>query len=265
MALDGRACRRSTTRRCRSSAPDLFKKSPFYRMYFHWPVLASRGCPHPCEYCTVQTYYDRTFRSRPVEEVIEDLKVIKSLGGRRVLILDDNPIGNIKYAKELFRAMIPLKMEWASQMTINIARNDELLDLAASSGCRSLSIGLESVSQDNLEEHRQGLQQGAALRRGPGEDPRQGHPGHRAHDGRARRRRHDQLRARRSTSWCENKLTFLKLFTPCPYPGTKYYDDMEKAGRILTKEWNRYDYGSPLIQPTHMTPDADDGRLQLRL
>ena len=46
----------------------------------------------------------------------------------------------------------------------------------------------------------------------------------------------------------------MKLFTPCPYPGTKYYDDMEKAGRILTKEWNRYDYGSPLIQPTHMTP-----------
>ena len=52
----------------------------------------------------------------------------------------------------------------------------------------------------------------------------------------------------------KNKLTFLKLFTPCPYPGTKYYRDLEQAGRILTKEWNRYDYGSPLVQPTHMTP-----------
>jgi radical SAM superfamily enzyme YgiQ (UPF0313 family) len=131
--------------------PDLFKKSAFYRMYFHWPVLASRGCPHPCEYCTVQTYYERSFRSRPVDEVVADLETIKRLGGKRVLILDDNPIGNVKYAKELFKAMIPLKMEWASQMTINIARNEELLDLAAKSGCRSLSIGLESVSQDNLE------------------------------------------------------------------------------------------------------------------
>jgi radical SAM superfamily enzyme YgiQ (UPF0313 family) len=53
----------------------------------------------------------------------------------------------------------------------------------------------------------------------------------------------------------DNKLSFLKLFTPCPYPGTKYYDDMAKAGRIMTREWNRYDYGSPLIRPTHMTPE----------
>ncbi len=53
----------------------------------------------------------------------------------------------------------------------------------------------------------------------------------------------------------DNKVSFLKLFTPCPYPGTKYYDDMDRAGRILSKEWNRYDYGSPLIRPTHMTPE----------
>jgi radical SAM superfamily enzyme YgiQ (UPF0313 family) len=233
---------------------DLFKKSAFYRMYFHWPVLASRGCPHPCEYCTVQTYYERTFRSRPVDEVVADLETIKRLGGKRVLILDDNPIGNVKYAKELFKAMIPLKMEWASQMTINIARNDELLDLAAKSGCRSLSIGLESVSQDNLE----GIDKG--FNKAP-----------RFEDDLAKIRAKGiqvialmmvGLDGDDTTSFdktldflVKNKLTFLKLFTPCPYPGTKYYSDMEKAGRILTKNWNRYDYGSPLIQPTNMTPD----------
>jgi radical SAM superfamily enzyme YgiQ (UPF0313 family) len=234
--------------------PDLFKKSAFYRMYFHWPVLASRGCPHPCEYCSVQTYYERTFRSRPVEEVIEDLRIIKSLGGKRVLILDDNPIGNVRYAKELFEAMIPLKMEWASQMTINIARNDELLDLAARSGCRSLSIGLESVSQDNLEELEKGFNKAQRF-----ED-----------DLKKIRAKGIQVIALMmvgldgddTTSFektldflVRNKLTFLKLFTPCPYPGTKYYSDMEKAGRILTREWNRYDYGSPLIRPTHMSPE----------
>jgi radical SAM superfamily enzyme YgiQ (UPF0313 family) len=232
---------------------DLWKKSPFYRMYFHWPVLASRGCPHPCEYCSVQTYYERTFRSRPVEEVIEDLKTIKALGGKRVLILDDNPIGNVRYAKELFKAMIPLKMEWASQMTINIARNDELLDLAAKSGCRSLSIGLESVSQDQLENIDKGFNKAPRF-----ED-----------DLKKIRSKGIQVIALMmvgldgddTTSFdktidflVKNRLTFLKLFTPCPYPGTKYYKDMERAGRILTKEWNKYDYGSPLIQPTHMTP-----------
>ena len=141
----------------------------------------------------MQTYYERTFRSRPVDEVIGDIETIKRMGGKRVLILDDNPIGNVKYAKELFKAMIPLKMEWASQMTINIARNEELLDLAAKSGCRSLSIGLESVSQDNLEDIDKGFNKAPPLRGRPGEDPRQGHSGDRADDGRPRRRRHHQL------------------------------------------------------------------------
>src|SRR5262249_10228788 len=51
----------------------------------------------------------------------------------------------------------------------------------------------------------------------------------------------------------DNKVSFLKLFTPCPYPGTKYYDDMAAAGRILVSDWGRYDYGSPLIRPLPMT------------
>lgn len=233
--------------------PDLFRRSRFYRMYFHWPVLASRGCPHPCEYCSVQTYYERTFRSRPVEEVIEDLKTIKALGGKRVLILDDNPIGNVKYAKELFRAMIPLKMEWASQMTINIARNEELLDLAARSGCRSLSIGLESISQDNLEEVSKGFNKATRFDEDLKKIRDKGIQvialmmvGLDGDDVTSFQRTLDFL--------VKNKLSFLKLFTPCPYPGTKYYRSMDEAGRILTKDWNRYDYGSPLIQPTHMSP-----------
>jgi len=66
---------------------DAFKSSWLYRMYFHWPVIFSRGCPHPCEYCAVQTYYQRGFRTRPVDEVIEDLQTIKGLGANRVLFL----------------------------------------------------------------------------------------------------------------------------------------------------------------------------------
>jgi radical SAM superfamily enzyme YgiQ (UPF0313 family) len=232
---------------------DLFKKSSFYRMYFHWPVLASRGCPHPCEYCTVQTYYERTFRSRPVDEVLADMETIKRLGGKRVLILDDNPIGNVKYAKELFKAMIPLKMEWASQMTINIARNEELLDLAAKSGCRSLSIGLESVSQQNLETIDKGFNKAPRFEDDLAKIRAKGIQvialmmvGLDGDDTTSFQKTLDFL--------VDNKLTFLKLFTPCPYPGTKYYDDMDKAGRILTKGWNQYDYGSPLIQPTNMSP-----------
>ena len=233
---------------------EAFKSSWLYRMYFHWPVVFSRGCPHPCEYCAVQTYYQRGFRTRPVEEVLDDLRTIKALGANRILFLDDNPIGNPTAAKELFRAMIPLRVKWASQCTINIARDPELLDLAARSGCVSLSIGLESVNEHSLDSVRKGFNQ----------------PQHFSRDLAAIRAKGIQVIGllmvgldgdtvdtfQRSLQFLiDNKVTFLKLFTPCPYPGTKYYDDMLQADRILVRDWGRYDYGSPIIRPAQMTPD----------
>jgi radical SAM superfamily enzyme YgiQ (UPF0313 family) len=233
---------------------EAFRTSKLYRMYFHWPVVFSRGCPHPCEYCAVQTYYQRSYRTRPVDDVLADLRTIQAHGGNRILFLDDNPVAHPEKAKELFRAMIPLKLKWASQSTINIARDPELLDLAARSGCVSLSIGLESINEESL----------AGVRKDFNQAPRF------ARDLKALRERGIQVIALIMVGLdgdtpetfghtlrflIDNKISFLKLFTPCPYPGTKYYDDMAKAGRILDGNWARYDYGSPLIRPAHMTPE----------
>jgi radical SAM superfamily enzyme YgiQ (UPF0313 family) len=233
---------------------DAFQSSWLYRMYFHWPVTFSRGCPHPCEYCAVQTYYRRGYRTRPVEEVIDDLRTIKSFGANRILLLDDNPIANPEAAKELFRAMIPLRVKWASQCTINIARDPELLDLAARSGCMSLSIGLESINEDSLDSVRKGFNQ----------------PRRFTEDLAAIRGKGIQVIgllmvgldgdtvdtfSRSLQFLIDNKVSFLKLFTPCPYPGTKYYDDMLRADRILIDDWGRYDYGSPLVRPAQMTAE----------
>ncbi|HXC50662.1 MAG TPA: radical SAM protein [Candidatus Limnocylindrales bacterium] len=233
---------------------DAFRSSWLYRMYFHWPITFSRGCPHPCEYCAVQTFYKRSFRTRPVEQVIDEIKRIKSLGADRLLFLDDNPVAHPEKAKELFRAMIPLKMKWASQSTINIARDDELLDLAARSGCVSLSIGLESLDESSLASvsksfnkpsrfvgdlakiRRAGIQVIALLMIGLDGDT-------------------TATFGRSLDFLVRNRISFLKLFTPCPYPGTKYYDDMLAEGRILESDWGRYDYGSAIVRPTHMTSE----------
>src|SRR5258706_4195764 len=215
---------------------DAFKSSALYRMYFHWPVIFSRGCPHPCEYCAVQTYYQRSYRTRPVDDVMEDLRTIQRHGGNRILFLDDNPIAHPEKAKELFRAMIPLKVKWASQSTINIARDPELLDLAARSGCVSLSIGLESINEESLAGVRKDFNQAPRLRE----------------DIAKMRARGIQVIAlimvgldgdtpdtfgRTLQFLVESKISFLKLFTPCPYPGTKYHAEMQQAGRILDANW----------------------------
>jgi radical SAM superfamily enzyme YgiQ (UPF0313 family) len=230
---------------------EAFRKSWLYRMYFHWPIVFSRGCPHPCEYCAVQTYYGRSYRTRPVDDVLADVEQIRSLGGARLLFLDDNPVARPEDAKQLFRAMIPYKVKWASQSTINIARDDELLDLAARSGCVSLSIGLESVNEESLASVKKGFNS----------------PERFNHDLKAIRDKGIQVIAlimvgldgddvatfgRTLEFLIENKISFLKMFTPCPYPGTKYHADLKAAGRIRSDDLRRYDYGSPLISPLHM-------------
>ena len=234
---------------------DKWKSSPFYRLYFHWPLMFSRGCPHPCSYCAVQSFYKRSYRTRQVDAVIEDVRRIKALGGRNLLFLDDNPIADVEAAKELFRRLIPEKIKWTSQCTIEIARDAELLDLAARSGCVALSIGLESNDEGVLDGmkkrfnrasryhrdlealHRAGIHVIALMMLGM--------------DGQRESVFQDTLEF-----LLANKITLVKFFTPAPYPGTAFYDQMKAAGRINSDDWGRYDYGSLLIEPTGMTGTA---------
>jgi radical SAM superfamily enzyme YgiQ (UPF0313 family) len=234
--------------------PQAFRTSWLYRMYFFWPIFFSRGCPHPCEYCAVQTYYQRTYRTRPVDDVIGDIEELRAMGARRFLFLDDNPIARPEAAKELFRRMIPLRVQWVSQLTTNVARDEELLDLVARSGARVLSIGFESLSEESL----------ASV----GKDFNR--PTRFAEDVAKLRARGIQVIAlvmvgldgdtpetfARTLRWLEaSKVSFLKLFTPAPYPGTKFHADMLAAGRILDSDWSHYDYGSPVVQPRGMTAE----------
>jgi len=229
-----------------------FRRSPFYRSYFHWPLIFSRGCPLPCSYCAVQTFYRRTYRTRSVDRVLEDVHRIKSVGGRNLLFLDDNPIADPDAAKEFFRALIPERIQWTSQCTIEIARDRELLDLAARSGCVALSIGLESIDADVLKGVRKGFNR----------------PTRYAEDLRALRARGIQVLAlvmlgldgqgpdvfdRTGAFLRDNKVSLVKFFTPAPYPGTEFHDRMKASGRIRDGDWAHYDYGSLLVEPTGMS------------
>jgi radical SAM superfamily enzyme YgiQ (UPF0313 family) len=231
---------------------DKWKSSPAYRVYFHWPLMFSRGCPHPCSYCAVQAFYERSYRTRSVDRVIEDVRRIKALGGKNLLFLDDNPVADGDAAKELFRRLIPEKIKWSSQCTIEIARDPELLDLAARSGCVALSIGFESNEEPVLD----------AMKK------RFNRPSRYAEDLAALRARGIQVIALMMLGMdgqtpavfestlrflVDHKVSLVKLFTPAPYPGTSFYDEMMAEGRILSGDWGRYDYGSLLISPKGMT------------
>src|SRR5215470_7462244 len=168
--------------------PDAFRSSWLYRMYFFWPIFFSRGCPHPCEYCAIQTYYDRTYRTRPVDDVIADVRRIGALGARRLLLLDDNPIGRPEAAKELSDE----GLSSVGKQFNRPSRFAEDVRKLRARGIQVIALVMVWIDTDTTETF------AATLR------------------------------------WLEeNKISFLKLFTPAPYPGTKFHRDMQDAGRIL--------------------------------
>lgn len=119
--------------------------SPFDEFYH---IETTRGCPYNCDFCSVTAFYGAQFRHRPVEHVIRQLEEFK---GKMIFFVDDNITGNPKYAKELFKEIIPLKIKWSGQFSLNNAQNKEIMELAAESGCQFLFTGIESLSLENLQ------------------------------------------------------------------------------------------------------------------
>jgi radical SAM superfamily enzyme YgiQ (UPF0313 family) len=118
-------------------------------------IQTTRGCPLNCSFCSVSAFNGRTYRRRPVEDVVEEFKRIRE---KHVLVVDDNLIGtrrdHLARAKDLFRAMIAadLGKKWICQATINMADDEELLRLARRAGCIGVFIGFESTTDEGLVE-----------------------------------------------------------------------------------------------------------------
>jgi radical SAM superfamily enzyme YgiQ (UPF0313 family) len=227
------------------------RKSLYHRNDFTSGVLfATRGCPNHCDFCSVVGMYRYGLRKRPVAEVAAEHG---SFPGKRIIFWDDNITADRQYAKELFRAIAPHRKWWSSQATVHAARDDELLDAAAASGCKQLFLGLESVSQSSMEEVRKGFNRvenyahiinrvhahGIAVQAGIvfGFD----------HDTPAVFQ--DTVDLLEETG--VQNATFNIL---TPYPGTPLFERLEAQGRILTRDWRKYNGRADVVfQPKQMS------------
>lgn len=218
----------------------------------------SRGCSHKCSFCASSVYFKAHHYCRPVEDVIKE---IKSQKRRLLFFVDDNIVCDHAKAKELFRALIPLKIRWVSQGSMDMLHDEELMRLMVKSGCLGLVIGFESISPESVSEmnkgtnkkgssemykweieqlRKWGLQTWAAFTVG--------------HDS-------DTVESIRAT--CDfaikNKFTFAAYNILMPYPNTPLYEKLEREGRLLYdgKWWlheeYRFNYAS--IVPKNMTAD----------
>ena len=111
-------------------------------------IESSRGCNFECEFCTISAFFKKTYRTRPIPDVINE---IKQLGKKEIFFIDDNIGMDTERFRELLKALIPLKISWSGQVSIHIAQDESLLNLMHQSGCMLVLIGFESLNLKTLE------------------------------------------------------------------------------------------------------------------
>jgi len=212
-------------------------------------IQISRGCPQRCKFCTTQAMYGGRYSVRPIEAILQE---IRDLRMKRVLFADDNVVGHFGWAKQFYRELAKLRITWTGQATLNIARDDEMLALMKQSGCGGLILGLESPNPESLREGNKTvcaadeylplIRKVQQARIGTWGSFLMGFDADTVESLHAAVR---FARAARLGISCYPILT--------PYPGTPLYDEYGAAGRILTRDWAKYNGATVVFQPKRMS------------
>jgi radical SAM superfamily enzyme YgiQ (UPF0313 family) len=121
-------------------------------------VQTTRGCPFDCEFCDVLYLYGRGPRHKPIPHILDEVSALQRLGVEKVFFCDDNFAGDPSFTKELLRRMIPLNnsfpraLSFSTQLSVNIAWDDEMLELLGRANFESLLIGIETPNRESLSE-----------------------------------------------------------------------------------------------------------------
>jgi radical SAM superfamily enzyme YgiQ (UPF0313 family) len=213
-------------------------------------LQASRGCPYDCPFCIVTPYFGNTFRYRDPEDILAELGSFKK---KLTVFLDDNLLGDPHRAKPVLEGMKALGLRWGGQSNLRFAEDPELVRLVADSGCIGIFVGIESVTGIHSNH------------------PKTGSGGNSPADLIKRVRDagivleasfifgfddHDESIFEKTVRFLEDCAPSLPTFhLLTPYPGTALFTRFEQEGRLLHKDWKRYNHSEVVFRPKHMTPE----------
>jgi len=228
-------------------------------------VQFGRGCRFSCDFCSVRAFYGSSVRHRSVADVVAE---VERVGRRHVFFVDDNIFVDPDRAKELFEALIPLNVRWSCQASLDTAEDGDLLRLMQRSGCGLVTIGFESMIDENLE------QMGKAWNRRHGDygEIVRAYHGHGimvygtfvfGYD-------HDTVQSfDAALDFAIRSKLCLANFNPlCPTPATPLYERLKEEGRLINDPWwlhPDYRYGQSMFRPLRMTAeDLEEGCYRAR-
>ncbi|MBT0663336.1 B12-binding domain-containing radical SAM protein [Geobacter pelophilus] len=212
-------------------------------------LQASRGCPYDCPFCITTNYFGKSFRYREPEDVLAELA---TFSGKLTVFLDDNILGDAARAKPILAGMRGMGLKWGGQANLRFAEDPEAVRLLADSGCIGIFVGIESMAGEHANHPKTGSRysQAELIKRIRdtgvvveasmifGFDD------------------HDEgvfERTVRFLEECKPSLPTFHILTP--YPGTALFDQFDGEGRLLHKDWSRYDHGQVVFKPKLMTPE----------
>lgn len=209
-------------------------------LYYHKGIRmvdlfhASRGCRFACYPCAASFLGGRRFRPRPFDKVAEELD---SIDNNRLFIVDNSLAQDKEWEKELFRMMIPFKKNWCSH---TIDDDPEILDLAAQAGAwyvyQAVIDDSDYIRRRIQHYHDFGIAVEATVLLGMDDQTED-----------------DILRL--VDFLLEVNLDLAEFTVLTPFRHTKVWDDMERDGRIIDRDWNHYNAGRVVFKPRHMSPE----------
>ena len=220
-------------------------------------IQFSRGCRYSCDFCSIDSFYQSKVRLRPVESIVAELKTLNRK--QLIFFVDDNLFSSKEALYRLLDAIMPLKIRWSCQITIDVARDDEMLDKLVESGCVIVLIGFESLVDENLK------QMGKNWNKKSGDYKDVIEKFHKrgiavygtfifGYD-------HDTLDViKESVDFAKSTKLEIANFNPLtPTPGTELYKRLEEEERLIYKEWwidPDYHYGDPIFNTAMIDPDT---------
>lgn len=221
-------------------------------------IVVTRGCPHHCDFCYKDAFYEggKSFYTQLVDDALAE---IDRLPGRHLYFLDDHLLGNKKFASELFEGMRGMNRVFQGAATIASILDGNLIEKAAEAGLRSVFVGFETFSPENLKMSNKKQN----LARDYSEAVKRLHSlGIMINGSFVFGLDHDNKDVfKRTVDWgVQNAITTSTFHILTPYPGTRLFSDMEQARRITSRNWDLYDTCHVVYRTTNLsTRELEEG------